>query len=66
MFSNYKGLVKFLEKLDARYEDKVKKDGILVARKTRKIGSPMKSGPPHNAPSWTIDPKWNGKECAIL
>ena len=56
-----------MEKLDTRYEDKVKKDGILVARKTRKTGSPAKSGPPPNAPSWTIDPKWNGKnECAIL
>ena len=41
--------------------DKIKEDGILVARKTRKTRSPVKSGPPPKAPSWTIDPKWNGK-----
>lgn len=60
LFSNYTGLVKFMEKLDTRYEDKIKKDGVLVARKTRRTGSPAKSGPPPNAPSWTVDPKWNG------
>ena len=53
-----------MEKLDTRYEEKVKKDGVLVARKT---GSPAKSGPPPNAPSWTIDPKWNGMNaCTML
>ena len=50
-----------MQKLDTRYEDKVKKMGFFVARKTRKTGSPAKSGPPPSAPSWTIGPKWNGK-----
>lgn len=38
-------LTSFLEKLDARYEEKVKKEGILVARKTRKRGIPTDSYP---------------------
>ena len=49
-----------MDKLDARYEEKVKKEGILVARKTRKPGSPAKSHPPIGAPSWTVDAEWQG------
>lgn len=61
------GLVKFLEKLDTRYEEKVKKEGVLVARKTRKTGCPARSGPPPNAPNWTVDPKWKGMNgCTML
>lgn len=51
-------LTRFMGKLDARYEEKIKKDGILVARKNRKVGSPSQSSPPSGAPGWTIDPKW--------
>ena len=54
------GLTRFIEKLDARYEEKVKKEGILVARKTRKPGSPAKSDPPAGAPDWTVHPEWQG------
>ena len=53
--------------LDKRYEEKVKKEGVLVARKCRKIGCPASSGPPPNAPDWTLDPNWKGmKECTML
>ena len=54
-------LVKFLEKLDKRYEEKVKKEGLLVARKTRKLGSASNSSPPTNAPEWTVNPEWEGE-----
>ncbi len=46
-------LSKFLTTLDARYQEKTKKEGILVARKNRKDGSPSKALPRPGAPEWT-------------
>lgn len=54
------GLIDFLSKLDARYNNKVKKDGTAMARKQRKIGAPSASRPPPGAPQWVVDPQWKG------
>lgn len=54
------GLIDFLSKLDARYNNKVKKDGTAMARKQRKIGAPSASRPPLGAPQWVVDPQWKG------
>ena len=48
----------FLSKLDERYEAKVKKQGMLMAKKVRKIGSMSSSTPPPEAAGWTIDKEW--------
>lgn len=48
------GLTDFLQKLDGRYEEKVKKGGTMMAKKERKIGSPLSCKPPEGAPEWTI------------
>ena len=54
----YLELCQFINKLDSRYQEKVTREGILVARKTRKEGSLSKTLPRHDAPQWTIDPLW--------
>ena len=52
----------FLEKLDNRYEAKIKKQGMLMARKTRSVGSPSSSVTPLDTASWTIDNDWEKSE----
>jgi hypothetical protein len=47
-----------LATLDKRYEEKIRKEGILVARKPRKYGSPSNTFPPPDAPRWTVDQEW--------
>ena len=48
-------LTTILKKLDDRYEAKIKKQGMLMARKTFSVGSPLSSRPPPDSASWTID-----------
>ena len=50
----------FVALLDQRYDAKVKKDGITMAKKVRKLGLPSKSYPPTGAPDWTVDKDWKG------
>ncbi len=47
----------FVALLDERYDSKVKKDGITMAKKIRKLGLPSISYPPSGAPDWTV---WKG------
>lgn len=61
-FSFVTDLNKFLNKLDERYEAKVKKQGMLMAKKARKIGSFASSVPPLETPGWTIDKEWKKSE----
>ena len=51
-------LNQFLETLDERYEKKIKKEGVLVARKQRRIGSTSVTIPQCSAPKWTVDEEW--------
>ena len=44
----------FIGKLDERYEGKLKKDNVLMARKVRKIGEVSTRRQPSNAPKWTV------------
>ena len=48
----------FLNKLDERYDAKVKKQGMLMAKKVRRIGCLSSSVPPPEAAAWTIDKDW--------
>ena len=50
----------FLDKLDKRYNEKIKKDGGLVARKNRLCGSMSTIAPRQEVPEWAIDPDWTG------
>lgn len=53
------GLTKYLEELDKRAgSDLVHKKKYVPERKKRTIGSTLDSGPPKNAPKWTIDKEW--------
>ena len=54
------GLKDFLSMLDERYERKIKKGGVTMAKKLRKLGLSSQEGPPVNAPSWTLAEKWKG------
>ena len=56
------GLNDFLQTLDQRYEDKVKKDGTAMAKKTRRIGQTSPSPPPDGAPDWAISSKWRNSQ----
>ena len=47
--------MQFLTTLDSRYQDKTKKEGVLVAKKNRVDGSPSSSP---DMPQWAIDPEW--------
>ena len=51
----------FLIKLDERYEAKVKKQGMLRAKKIRRIGCLSSSTPPHDAAKWMVDKEWGKK-----
>ena len=45
--------------LDARYVEKIKKDSVLVARKTHTHGAPSTTKPRSDAPKWIIiDKDW--------
>ena len=44
----------FIGKLDERYEGKLRKDNVMVARKVRKIGELSTRQQPTNAPKWTV------------
>ena len=50
--------MQFLTTLDSRYQDKTKKEGVLVAKKNRVYGSPSSRPPRPDAPQWAIDPEW--------
>ena len=56
------GLIDFLHRLDGRYEERVKKDGTIMAKKQRKIGAPSSYKPPADAPDWTIDAQWRQQQ----
>ena len=47
-------LEQFLEKLDERYEAKLKKDNVLMARKVRRVGEESCRKQPSSAPKWTV------------
>ena len=44
----------FLSSLDRRYSDKIKIDGVLMAKKLRTKGTDSSLPPPHGAPAWTV------------
>lgn len=44
----------FMQILDQRHEAKAKKDKGMMAKKTRKVGSPSCAPPPSDAPAWTV------------
>ena len=52
-------LNEFIQELDRRYDEKVKKEGGTMPRKTRQSGPPSKSPPPLNAPAWTVNTQTN-------
>ena len=49
-------LTELIVKLDERYNDKVKKHGIAMARKPKRVGSSLLSRPPTGAPYWLLTP----------
>ena len=51
-------MCQFLEKLDLRYQEKISKEGVLVARKNCKNGGISETLPCLDVPEWIIDPKW--------
>ena len=51
-------LREFLDTLDVRYQEKTKKEGILVAKKNRRNGSKSKKKPRLDLPEWAIDSDW--------
>ena len=53
MYSCILGLTDFLYSLDERYQAKVSKEGKVMARKARKLGSVSACDPPYDAPDWT-------------
>ena len=53
-------LADFLSLLDNRYDARVKKDGVTMAKKVRQLGLSSKSSPPSGAPDWTVDQNWRG------
>ena len=44
--------------MDSRYQEKIKKEGILVARKNRQFGSISKMEPRPDVPEWAIKSNW--------
>lgn len=44
--------------LDSKYQDKTKKEGVLVAKKNRVDGGPSSRPPRPDAPQWAINPEW--------
>ena len=48
----------FIGTLDKRYAEKNKKEGILVARKTRSLGGLSSEHPRPGVPDWMVDPDW--------
>ena len=44
----------FIGKLDERYEGKLRKDNVMMARKVQKIGELSTRQQPTNAPKWTV------------
>ena len=59
---NFADLNSFLSRLDQRYEAKVKKQGMLMAKKARRIGCPSASVPPADTAAWTIDKQWKNSK----
>lgn len=60
IFTHSAGLCDFLAWLDQQYDDRVKKEGITMAKKNRKIGFNSTTLPPSDAPDWTLDQEWKG------
>ena len=58
----YAGLTEFLHRLDVRYDEKVKKDGMIMAKKQRKVGAPASCKPPADAPEWAVDAEWRQQQ----
>lgn len=56
----------FISRLDMRYDEKVKKDGVTIAKKSRKLGLISTCAPPPDAPDWTIDQEWKSEHCTIM
>lgn len=44
----------FIHHLDERYDQKLKKQGMLMAKKVREVGTSSNQPPPPNAPRWSI------------
>ena len=59
------GLTEFLHRLDGRYDERVKKDGMIMAKKQRKVGAPASSTPPADAPEWTVDAQWRQQQSML-
>ena len=59
------GLTEFLHKLDGRYDERVKKDGTIMAKKQRKIGAAASCKPPVDAPEWAVDAQWRQQQCML-
>ena len=58
-------LVQFLGKLDERYEAKLKKDNVLMARKVRHLGEESCRCQPPNSPKWTVKQPAAGQCCNL-
>ena len=59
------GLAEFLHRLDGRYDDRVKKDGTIMAKKQRKVGAPASCRPPADAPEWAVDAQWRQQQSML-
>ena len=66
MFFYHSGLNNFLQTLDKRYADKIKGEGVLMAKKLRRPGCSSTLLPPAGAPSWTLDEAWKGNKYSLL
>ena len=56
----------FLAVLDKRYTDKIKGEGVLMAKKLRQCGSSSTLLPPSGAPSWALNEARNGIIACLL
>ena len=59
-------LKEFLDVLDQRYETRLKRDGVQMAKKMRRIGEVSCRGPPQEAPQWTLNPAGQHLDCIIM
>ena len=61
----YTALNHFIQKLDERHENRIHKQGMLMARKNKISGSVSSTScsPPPDPPAWTIYAEWRKSEC---
>ena len=57
------GLTEFLHRLDGRYDDRVKKDSTITAKK--QVWAPASCRPPADAPEWAVDAQWRQQQSML-